>query len=92
MKKKIIRVEPLSTWVDKWNVPASAVTRHLGFRSKSSISFRNQQGSESSAALSRCCSARNAFVAVFGRRASSRIWRHQIRTSRHGRHEKQVFV
>ena len=28
MKREIIRVEPLSTWVDKWNVPASAVTRH----------------------------------------------------------------
>jgi 2-iminobutanoate/2-iminopropanoate deaminase len=28
MKREIIRVEPLSTWLEKWKAPTSAVTRH----------------------------------------------------------------
>src|ERR1700749_2342859 len=27
MKREIIRVEPLSTWLEKWKAPTSAVTR-----------------------------------------------------------------
>ena len=28
MKREIIRVEPLSTYLERWKAPASAVTRH----------------------------------------------------------------
>lgn len=28
MKREVIRVEPLSTYLEKWKAPASAVTRH----------------------------------------------------------------
>jgi 2-iminobutanoate/2-iminopropanoate deaminase len=28
MKREIIRVEPLSTYLEKWKAPTSAVTRH----------------------------------------------------------------
>ena len=28
MKREIIRVEPLSTWLERWKAPTSAVTRH----------------------------------------------------------------
>ena len=28
MKREIIRVEPLSTYLERWNAPASTVTRH----------------------------------------------------------------
>jgi 2-iminobutanoate/2-iminopropanoate deaminase len=28
MKREIIRVEPLSTWRERWKAPTSAVTRH----------------------------------------------------------------
>jgi 2-iminobutanoate/2-iminopropanoate deaminase len=28
MRREIIRVEPLSTWLERWKAPASAVTRH----------------------------------------------------------------
>lgn len=28
MKREIIRVEPLSTWLENWKAPTSAVTRH----------------------------------------------------------------
>jgi 2-iminobutanoate/2-iminopropanoate deaminase len=28
MSRQIIRVEPLSTWLERWNAPTSAVTRH----------------------------------------------------------------
>jgi 2-iminobutanoate/2-iminopropanoate deaminase len=28
MKRQVIRVEPLSTYLEKWKAPASAVTRH----------------------------------------------------------------
>ena len=28
MKREVIRVEPLSTWLDRWKAPVSAVTRH----------------------------------------------------------------
>jgi 2-iminobutanoate/2-iminopropanoate deaminase len=28
MKREIIRVEPLSTYLERWNAPTSAVTRH----------------------------------------------------------------
>jgi 2-iminobutanoate/2-iminopropanoate deaminase len=28
MKRQIIRVEPLSTYLERWNAPISAVTRH----------------------------------------------------------------
>ncbi len=30
MKREIIRVEPLSTYLERWKAPASAVTRHGG--------------------------------------------------------------
>ena len=30
MKREIIRVEPLSGWLERWKAPASAVTRHGG--------------------------------------------------------------
>jgi 2-iminobutanoate/2-iminopropanoate deaminase len=30
MKREIIRVEPLSTYLEKWKAPTSAVTRHGG--------------------------------------------------------------
>ena len=30
MKREIIRVEPLSTWLKRWKAPTSAVTRHGG--------------------------------------------------------------
>jgi 2-iminobutanoate/2-iminopropanoate deaminase len=28
MSREIIRVEPLSSWLERWNAPTSAVTRH----------------------------------------------------------------
>jgi 2-iminobutanoate/2-iminopropanoate deaminase len=28
MKREIIRVEPLSTWLERWKAPTSVVTRH----------------------------------------------------------------
>jgi 2-iminobutanoate/2-iminopropanoate deaminase len=28
MKREIIRVEPLSSWLERWKAPTSAVTRH----------------------------------------------------------------
>jgi 2-iminobutanoate/2-iminopropanoate deaminase len=28
MNREIIRVEPLSSWLERWNAPTSAVTRH----------------------------------------------------------------
>src|SRR6202012_3862746 len=28
MKRSVIRVEPLSTWLENWKAPTSAVTRH----------------------------------------------------------------
>ena len=28
MKREVIRVEPLSTWLERWKAPTSAVTRH----------------------------------------------------------------
>jgi 2-iminobutanoate/2-iminopropanoate deaminase len=28
MKREIIRVEPFSTWLERWKAPTSAVTRH----------------------------------------------------------------
>jgi 2-iminobutanoate/2-iminopropanoate deaminase len=28
MKREIIRVEPLSTWLERWRAPTSVVTRH----------------------------------------------------------------
>ena len=28
MKREIIRVEPLSSWLERWNAPTSVVTRH----------------------------------------------------------------
>ncbi|MFM0326574.1 RidA family protein [Caballeronia glebae] len=28
MAREIIRVEPLSTWLERWKAPTSAVTRH----------------------------------------------------------------
>lgn len=28
MKREVIRVEPLSTWLENWKAPTSAVTRH----------------------------------------------------------------
>src|ERR1700748_3831786 len=28
MTRQIIRVEPLSTWLERWKAPTSAVTRH----------------------------------------------------------------
>jgi 2-iminobutanoate/2-iminopropanoate deaminase len=28
MSRETIRVEPLSTWLERWNAPTSAVTRH----------------------------------------------------------------
>jgi 2-iminobutanoate/2-iminopropanoate deaminase len=28
MKRQIIRVEPLSTWLERWKAPISALTRH----------------------------------------------------------------
>lgn len=30
MKREVIRVEPLSTYLERWKAPASAVTRHGG--------------------------------------------------------------
>jgi 2-iminobutanoate/2-iminopropanoate deaminase len=30
MAREIIRVEPLSTWLERWKAPTSAVTRHNG--------------------------------------------------------------
>jgi 2-iminobutanoate/2-iminopropanoate deaminase len=30
MKREVIRVEPLSTWLEWWKAPTSAVTRHDG--------------------------------------------------------------
>jgi 2-iminobutanoate/2-iminopropanoate deaminase len=30
MKREIIRVEPLSIWLERWKAPTSAVTRHGG--------------------------------------------------------------
>jgi 2-iminobutanoate/2-iminopropanoate deaminase len=30
MKREIIRVEPLSTYLERWKAPTSAVTRHGG--------------------------------------------------------------
>ena len=30
MAREIIRVEPLSTWLERWKAPTSAVTRHAG--------------------------------------------------------------
>jgi 2-iminobutanoate/2-iminopropanoate deaminase len=27
MKREVIRVEPISTWLERWKAPASAVTR-----------------------------------------------------------------
>ena len=30
MKREIIRVEPLSGWLERWKAPTSAVTRHCG--------------------------------------------------------------
>lgn len=31
MKRETVRVEPLSTWLERWKAPTSAVTRHNGF-------------------------------------------------------------
>ena len=28
MKRQIIRVEPLSSWLERWKAPTSVVTRH----------------------------------------------------------------
>ena len=30
MAKEIVRVEPLSTWLERWKAPTSVVTRHSG--------------------------------------------------------------
>ena len=30
MARETIRVEPLSTWLERWKAPTSAVTRHNG--------------------------------------------------------------
>lgn len=30
MKREVIRVEPLSSWLDHWKAPVSVVTRHAG--------------------------------------------------------------
>lgn len=30
MKREVIRVEPVSTWLDNWKAPVSVVTRHGG--------------------------------------------------------------
>jgi len=30
MKREVIRVEPLSTYLERWKAPTSAVTRHGG--------------------------------------------------------------